>query len=214
MLHQLQNAAAAEAELLGDLNPLLEQIGSPSGLASLAGGRDPLAALTIRTVAGLHSFLDEYHKRILQPLELPAIQRAFVHAQQNELRELVAYDQQLATEVALKDFSTASRIVGLARLQRLRPLRDHRFVQRYLAAVEQGAATGWHTLVYGVTLAVYHLPLRSGLAGYAQRTTQGFIQSAARSLKLSATDAESLVEEFSARLPAAIEPLLPTAVPT
>ena len=212
MLHQLQNTTAAEAELFGDLNPLLEQIGSPDGLASLTGGRDPLAALAIRTTAGLRSFLDEYHKRILQPLELPAIQRAFGHARQNELRELVAYDQQLATEAGLKDFSAASRIVGLAQLQRLRPLRDDRFVQRYLAAVEASTATGWHTLVYGVTLAVYHLPLRPGLVGYAQRTTQGFIQSAARSLKLSRPDAESLIEEFSARLPAAIEPLLPTAV--
>ena len=101
-------------------------------------------------------------------------------------------------------------MVGLAQLQRLRPLRDDRFVQRYLAAVEEGAATGWHTLVYGITLAVYHLPLRPGLVGYALRTTQGFIQSAARSLNLSPLDADSLTEEFSARLPAAVEPLLPT----
>ena len=89
MVHQLQNATVAETELFGDLNPLLAQIGSPDGLASLAGGRDPLAALTIRTADGLRSFLDGYHKHILQPLELPGIQRAFVHARQNELRELI-----------------------------------------------------------------------------------------------------------------------------
>ncbi len=212
MLHQLQNATAAEAELLGDLNPLLEQIGSPDGLASLAGGRDPLAALTIRTVAGLRSFLEEYYKRILQPIELPAIQRAFMHARRNELRELIAFDQLLASEIALKDFATASRIVGLAQLRRLRPLRDERFVQRYLTTVEQGGATGWHTLVYGVTVAVYNLPLRPGLIGYAQRTTRGFVQSAARSLKLSEADAVSLLDEFSARLPAAVEPLLVSAI--
>jgi urease accessory protein UreF len=142
---------------------------------------------------------------------LPAIQRAFAHARRNELRELVAYDQTLAAEIALKEFSSASRIVGLAQLRRLRPLRDERFVQRYLAAVEQGAATGWHTLVYGITLAVYFLPLRPGLIGYAQRTTRGFIQSAARSLRLPEADANSLVAEFSARVPAAVEPLLASA---
>ncbi len=60
--------------------------------------------------------------------------------------------------------------------------------KRYLAAVESGEAHGWHTLVYGLTLAVYSLPLRQGLLGYAQQTTRGFIQAAARSLELSETD--------------------------
>ena len=212
MLSQFQKAPALEAELLGDLIPLLEQIGSPDGLAALAGTGDPLATLTIRTTAGLRSFLREYHARILQPLELPAIQRAFVHTGRNELRELIAFDQSLVEDMTLKTFAPASRLVGLAQLQRLRPLRDQRLVQRYLTAVEAGTANGWHTLVYGLTLAVYYLPLRPGLIGYAQRTTRGFIQSAARSLQLSETDSESLIEEFSARLPAAIEPLLPAGI--
>ena len=212
MLHSLQTAPAAEPELLGDLNPLLDQIGSPDGLAALAGSRDPLTLGTVRTAAGLRTFLGEYHTRILQPLELPAIQRAFVHAGRNELRELIAFDQSLAPEMTLKDFASASRLVGLGQLQRLRPLRDQRLVQRYLAAVEQGTANGWHTLAYGLTLAVYYLPLRQGLIGYAQRTTRGFIQSAARSLELSQTESDSLVEEFSAHLPVIVEPLLPTGI--
>jgi urease accessory protein UreF len=212
MLHQLQKAPALEAELLGDLTPLLEQLGSPDGLAALAGAWDPLAATTVGTAAGLRSFLGEYHARILQPLELPAIQRAFVHAGRNELRELIAFDQSLAAEMTLKKFASASRLTGLGQLQRLRPLRDQRLVQRYLAAVEEGAANGWHTLVYGLILAVYSLPLRPGLVGYAQRTTRGFVQSAARSLKLSKGDTEAFVLEFSAGLPAAVESLLPAGI--
>jgi urease accessory protein UreF len=212
MLRPLSTESAAEAELLGDLNPLLERIGSPDGFAALAGSRDPLAASTIRTTDGLRTFLTEYHTRILRPLELPAIQRAFAYAGRNELRELIAFDQSLVVEMSSKDLASASRLIGLRQLQRLRPLRDQRLVQRYLAAVEDGTANGWHTLVYGLTLAVYYLPLRPGLIGYAQRTTRGFIQSAARSLELSETDSESLIEEFSARLPAAVEPLLPTEI--
>ena len=61
-------------------------------------------------------------------------------------------------------------------------MRDQRVVQRYLQAVEGGQANGWHTLVYGLTLAVYSLPLRQGLLGYAHQTTRGFIYSAARML--------------------------------
>lgn len=210
MLQELQKTAAPEAELLGDLTPLLEQIGSPEGLAALAGARDPLVSPPARTVAGLKAFLEEYHSRILQPVELPAIQRAFAHAGSNQLRELIAFDQALGLE--RKEFATASRIVGLTQLQRLRPLRDHRLVQRYLAAVEAGVANGWHTLVYGLTLAVYFLPLRQGLIGYAQRTTRGFIQSAARSLELTKADSETILGEFSARFPAVVETLLPKAI--
>jgi urease accessory protein UreF len=212
MSYQLQKEAGTEAELLGDLTALLDEIGSPAGLLAIAGPRDPLAALAVRNAAGLRSFITGYHSRILQPLELPAVQRAFAHARQNELRELVAYDHLLAAEPAWKDFAAASRIIGLGQLQRLRPLRDERLVQRYLASVEAGDAHGWHTLVFGVALAVYHLPLRPGLIGYAQRTTRGFIQSAARSLQLSTADVESLVEEFSVNLPALVEPLLLPAI--
>jgi urease accessory protein UreF len=205
MLHQTQNALAAAAELLGDLRPLLEQIGSPNGMAGASG---PLHVRQINRLPELRVFLKHYHANILQPLELPAIQRAFLHAGRNELRELVAFDQELSRKEILQSFASASRHVGQSQLQRLRPLRDQRLVQRYLAAVEQGEAHGWHTLVYGLTLAVYSLPLRQGLFGYAHQTTRGFIQSAAVSLGLSETDCQALFEELSVDLPAGVESLL------
>jgi len=54
------------------------------------------------------------------------------------------------------------RRVGQSQLKRFRSLRDHRLVQRYLKAVGEGRAHGWHTLVYGITLSVYSLPLIQG----------------------------------------------------
>ena len=36
-------------------------------------------------------------------------------------------------------------------------------------------ANAWHTLVYGVTLALYSIPLRQGLLGYGYQTMRGFI---------------------------------------
>jgi urease accessory protein len=211
MLHQTQ-LAPATADLLGDLHPLIEQLGSAEGLAALADAANSLPLRQITTASGLQNFLQNYHAKILQPLELPAIQRAFNHASRNELRELIAYDRQLADEPLHQSFATASRRVGQSQLQRLRPLRDHRLVQRYLAAVELGEAHGWHTLVYGLTLSVYSLPLRQGLCGYARQTTRGFIQSAARSLALRETDAAKILEELSPAIPAAVESLLAQSV--
>jgi urease accessory protein UreF len=205
MFHQTQNALAAAAELLGDLRPLLEQIGSPGGRA---GASNPLHVRQINRTPELRVFLQNYHTNILQPLELPAIQRAFLHASRNELRELIVFDQELSRETMLQSFASASRHVGQNQLHRLRPLRDQRLVQRYLAAVEQREAHGWHTLVYGLTLAVYSLPLRQGLFGYAHQTTRGFIQSAAPSLALSETDCQGLFEELCVDLPTGVESLL------
>jgi len=95
--------------------------------------------------------------------------------------------------------------VGQAQLQKLRPLRDQRIVRRYLDAVTAGQARGWHTIVYGLTLAMYSLPLRQGLLGYAFQTTRGFIYSAARDLQLSEKECRALLEELSETLPAAVE---------
>jgi urease accessory protein UreF len=93
-------------------------------------------------------------------------------------------------------------------MRKLRPLRDDRVVQRYLNAVESGEAHGWHTLVYGLTLAVYSLPLRQGLLGYAHQTTRGFIYSAARMLQLSERQCRALFDSLCTGLPEAVEALL------
>ena len=130
-------------------------------------------------LAALQTFLDTYLTQILLPLELPAIAEACGRVRRGETRELIALDRQLAGEARLAPFASASRKIGALQLQRLKPLRDERTVQRYLSAVESGRAEGWHTLVYGLTLAVYSFPLRQGLLHYARETISGLALAAA-----------------------------------
>lgn len=193
---------------LGDFHPLVEQLGLVDGLVTLGTVSASLQIKPVMDFKTLREFLSEYHSKILQPLELPAIRDAFNHASHHEVRELVALDQQIASEPLLKNFADASSRVGQSHLQRLRPLRDSRFVQRYIAAVEAGQARGWHTLVYGVTLAVYSLPLRQGMQRYAVETIRGFIHAAGRSLHFSETKAAKLLEELCADAPERIDALL------
>src|SRR5262249_52066168 len=175
------NAALSDAaDWLGDWHPLAEQLGSTDGLASLGSVCAFLSLRPIQDLRSFRRFLRSYQGEILLPFELPAIYAAFGHAEKNELRELVALDQHLGGQPVLQSFATASRRVGQTQLQKLRPLRDQRMIQRYLFTVDSGQAHGWHTLVYGLTLEVYSLPLRQGLLGYAHQTTRGFIYSAAR----------------------------------
>lgn len=196
------------AEWLGDVHPLVEQLGSADGLASLHALAGALGARPVASLPALREFLHTYHERVLWPHELPAIQTAFVHASRNEMRELIAFDQRLAATPQLQDFAGASRRIGQAQLQKLRPLRDERGVQRYLAAVAAREAHGWHTLVYGLTLTVYSLPLRQGLLGYAQQTTRGFIHAAARSLKLTEEECRQLFDELCTPLPEVVDSLV------
>ena len=196
------------AEWLGDWHPLAEQLGSADGLVSLSSVSSWLRLRPVRDLASLRNFLKKYQLQILVPLELPAIQASHGHVLRHEVRELIALDQQLADEKLLKNFAAASQRVGQGQLQKLRPLRDQRVVQRYLSAVENGEAYGWHTLVYGLTFAVYSLPLRQGLLGYAHQSTRGFIYSSTRSLRLSERKCRTLFDEVCQDLPNAVETLL------
>ena len=208
MVNQTQLALSDAAEWLGDWHPLAEQLGSTDGLVTLGSVSASLRLAPVHNLSSLRLFLRRYQSRVLLPFELPAICQAHGHAARHELRELVALDQSLAAQPLLSEFAAASRRVGQTQLRKLRPLRDERVVRRYLEAVENGSACGWHTLVYGLTLAVYSLPLRQGLLGYAHQTTRGFIYSAARMLRLSEHKCRDLFNSFSADLPEAVETLL------
>lgn len=208
MWKQLQPALGEPAEWLGDWHPLVEQLGSTDGLVALSEVSACLQISPVQDLPSLRRFLRDYYERLLLPIELPAIERAFGHACRHEVRELVGFDRQLADEPALKPFAEASRRVGRCELRKLRPLRDERVVRRYLEAVEQGEANAWHTLVYGLTLALYSMPLRQGLLGYGFHTTRSFIYSAARSLPLSERNCRGLLAELCAGLPHAVEALV------
>jgi urease accessory protein UreF len=172
--------AGSEAEtLLGEFRALLGQVGT--------------------------RFLEDYLARLLLPCELPAIVAACGHARRGELRELLAQDQSLAAPLLSTPFAAPSRRMGWLQLARLRPLRDNRFVQRYLAAVESGKAHGWHTIVFGVTLAVYSLPLRQGLLYYSQETLCALAAAAARSKSFEQTQLDDMLSSLLARVPEAVE---------
>jgi urease accessory protein UreF len=205
---QLQPVLGEPAEWLGDWHPLAEQLGSANGLVALADVSASVETRPVYDLPSLRQFLQHYQKQILLPHELPAIQRAFDHTNRHELRELVEFDRRLANEDILKNFAGPSRRVGQGQLQKLRPLRDERVPRRYLEAVERGEANAWHTLVYGITLAIYSLPLRQGLLGYGFQTTRGFIYSAAKSLKFSEKECRDLLEELCSNLPEAVELLI------
>jgi len=208
MVNQTQLALSDAAEWLGDWHPLADQLGSTDGLVTLGSVSASLRLVPVHNLPSLRLFLRSYQAQVLLPFELPAILKAHGHATRHEVRELLALDQSLVTQPVLSEFAAASRRVGQAQLRKLRPLRDERVVQRYLEAVESGAAHGWHTLVYGLTLAVYSLPLRQGLLGYAHQTTRGFIYSAARMLGLSEHQCRSLFDSLCADLAETVESLL------
>jgi urease accessory protein UreF len=208
MWQQFQTVSGEPAEWLGDWHPLVEQLGSANGLAALSEVSAAMHIPHVHDLASLRRFLHQYQTHILLPHELPAIQRAFDHACRHEVRELGEYSRQLADVPALKPFADASRRVGHTELLKLRPLRDERIVRRYLESVERGETHAWHTLVYGVTLALYSLPLRQGLLGYGFQTTRGFIYAAAKSLHLSEKNCRALLEELCGNLPEAVEALI------
>jgi urease accessory protein UreF len=205
MLRQRQLALSDPAEWLGDWHPLAEQLGSAEGLVELSSLSSLLQHPPVVNTATLRTFIRDYQTHILVAIELPAIRAAHAFVSRNEIRELIEFDRQLASQNLLREFAIPSRRVGQFQLQKLRPLRDERGVQRYLQAVLSGDANGWHTLVYGLTMAIYALPVRQGLLGYAYQTIRCFIYCAARSLQLSETECSVLFDECCTDLPRVVE---------
>lgn len=203
-----QQTTAEAGDLAGDLAPLVERLGSPEGLVALGEAGLLLGCPRIDSLESLHTFLVAYRRQWLEPVELPAILRAWRHASRFEARELIALDRELAADPRLQPFAGASLHAGRHQLRRLRPLHDQKLVQRYLAALDAGQAAGWHTLVYGVTLAVYSLPPRQGLLNYACQTLAGFAHSASRRLSLSEAQLNATVDDTCASLAVVVNKLV------
>jgi urease accessory protein UreF len=202
--------ARSKAEnLLGDFSALLQQVGV-RGISPAC--HTPLAPPSqyITDLPTLQSFLNTYLAEILLPLELPAIAEACGNVRRGEARELIALDRKMEGQAPLAPFASASRKIGAIHLQRLRPLLDERTIQRYLSAVESGQAAGWHTLVYGLTLAVYSFPLRQGLLHYARETISGLTRAAAGAVYFIDPACQEMLETILARLPDAVERTIPT----
>jgi urease accessory protein UreF len=208
MLPQAQSGHRDLTAMLGELHPFLAQLGSADGLVTLGALSTSLRVPRVESLAALRHFLEAYRARVLVALELPTIDRACQHASRNESRELLALDQALARKRLLKPFAAASRRVGCSQLAKLRPLRDERVVQRYLHAVEAGQAHGWHTVVFGVTLALYSLPVRQGLLTYARQTLTGFLRAAAHPLHLTQDECLDLQSHLCAGLPKHLEKIV------
>ncbi|MBI4658900.1 MAG: hypothetical protein HY735_08660 [Verrucomicrobia bacterium] len=208
MLNQKIRTADEGMELLGELHRFAEQLGTPGKLTALGTAPFALGFGVIDNSARLREFLEDYCSQVLVPCELPAIHRAYVHASRYEVRELIASDRQLGQEPKLRRFASVSQCLGAAQLQKLRPLRDQRLVRRYREAVENGEAHGWHTIVYGLILALYSMPLRQGLIHYGQQIVRGFVRATSLSLHLTDRQRGDLAAGLCSPLPRAVESLL------
>lgn len=204
MSEQIHPAFNAESETV-DARQLAERLGSADELTTLSPTACSNQLTKIHSLPALREFLMKYRDHALGPQEFRHIYQAYNFAAQNHIRELLELDKELAENSVLNDFQVASRHVGKRQLNRLRPMKDLKLVQRYCEAVNEGKAYGWHTLVYGVVLATYSLPLRQGLLHYGRQTLSGFVHSASRVLEMRDEASLTLQKELYSSLPALIE---------
>lgn len=207
MLNQTNGVPRPAGEMNGDLSGLEARLASCE-LGELTRAGTTLDLGPIQTRGDLYLFLRRYVGEVLIPRDLPVICRAFGHASRSEARELVALDQWLREQPGAEVLGRASGHAGRGQLRRLRPVRDQRVVQRYLAAVDAGQATGWHTIVYGLFIALFSVPLRQGAVHYANQTLNAFVESAAGPLRLTQAECAAFVEERLDGVPAAVDSLL------
>ena len=170
-------------------------------LVAGALGMGPLTSADELAVA-----LELYRTTLLEPIELPTLTKAQRLASRGRTKELVALDQNfLGNHPEWLPLSAGSTRFGRDTLARLHPLRDERVVQRMLKAVQAGKIPGHHLIVFGLTMAVYSIPARQGLADYAQFALNALITTKAGKLRLTQDDRDTLFSHSQSRLPEAID---------
>ncbi len=101
----------------------------------------------------------EWLRAVRQHLDLPTVLRAYQHTVRGEARELIELDPP----------GSAAASDARRELDRLRPLRRERVLERYRAAVESGRAQGRRPVVAGMIMGLFGLGLRQGMLDYARR---------------------------------------------
>ena len=173
-------------------------------LVAGALGMGPLTSADELAVA-----LEHYRTTLLEPIELPTLTKARRLASRGRTKELIALDQDfLGNHPEWLPLAAGSARFGHDTLARLRPLRDERVVQRMLEAVQTGKTPGHHHIVFGLTMAVYSIPARQGLADYAQSALEAVIATAPGKLKLTQEDRAALLAPSQAHLPSAISRMI------
>jgi urease accessory protein UreF len=195
MTPERQLARVVPVEFGGSLNGLLRQLGSAWSLVAFEAATEAGRAGAAANREDLARRLADFQQKVLRDHELPAIHRAALHASHNETRELIGLARSLRPSVPTS-MAEASLRVGASQLQRLRPLRDHRVVQRFLDAVEGGQAEPWHPVVFGLTLAVFSLPVLQGMTVYERQSLASFLEAAARPLALFDAERRALIESL------------------
>jgi urease accessory protein UreF len=162
-------------------------------------------AQEIRDEKSLRSFLAALLANRIARVDLPMVRWAREAAARNDSKGLVELDRILASTLAVGPLREASVRAGQQQLRKLRPIKGHRFLARYIAEVESERACGFQPVVYGVYLFLFSVALREGLMNYAYQTLQGFVGAAARTIRLDEAQRKPLVEDVCAGLPQLVE---------
>jgi urease accessory protein UreF len=195
---------ANAAEILGDVRELSLQLG-PRRRLDIGDGQP--AWTEVNSVPALRDWVEHYSAESLAAREWPVIIRAWELARTSKARELLALDREWGASARQAPFSEASFRVGRRQLNKLRGLRHERVIARYLQAIDAGEASGWHPIVFGIVLAVYHVPLRSGLLQFASQTLTGMVTAAERGGRLPERACQQVLDAAIAALPSRMPPL-------
>lgn len=188
-----------------DWRALEEQLGSPEEATARSSAVFAATLNGIKSAVQLREFVGNFQAQTLAALELPAILRSYNHARRNEAREIIELDRSLKRAMIDEALASASVRVGRNQLRRMRALRHERVVTKYWDAVRNGDANAWHTVVFGIVLAVYSIPIRQGLTHYTQQTVRGFLEAGAASLRLRQGEVDEMETTLLAGSPAIVE---------
>jgi urease accessory protein len=155
------------------------------GYAHSAGLETYVQATVVKDAATAKEFVIQMLSRNLQYTDAALVSLSYDAAGNNDLKRIIQLDE-LCTAVKLPmEMRQASNKLGLRLMKIFQPLCNSEIGNQYLKAIKAQAATGHHSITFGIYAHAMRITKKEALTGYYYNAAAGFVTNSVKLVPLS-----------------------------
>jgi urease accessory protein len=177
----------------------------PSGTFSHSFGLEGTVELGIvHDAATLHAFVENQMIPALQDLDLPQLRFVFKAAGRRDEKAVLRLDAEIRAAKPTRELRRASAALGAQRLNLLRRIAPHPFLENYASKIESGETPGNLLTVLGIQMIVQRIPLEAGLIGCYYGTVSAIVAASMKLIRIGQTSCQEILTSALSQAPEVI----------